>query len=180
MGLPACEWEGFLLSGILPLINSSCFSFGSLRVLFVEGECLGLCESNVSHWGTQLSPLFRGWVEKKGVLLGLLLFRACTSMLLSSVYALYKASSCAVCMSLTSGNTHSFMLPVPAYLDLFYSSSSKTVLYVIIWKNLGGKKGILRDVKLFVQRLYLWVYCKSIMFSVNNGRICCFLQFACR
>lgn len=48
-----------------------------------------------------------------------------------------------------------------------------------------GQKGFLHNFSIFVQRpvltvLYLWIYRKSITFSLNNGRICCFLQFACR
>jgi len=43
VGWPDCEREGFRLSVVLPLVNSSRFWFGTLGVLLMEGERLGPC-----------------------------------------------------------------------------------------------------------------------------------------
>lgn len=62
----------------------------------------------------------------------------------------------------------------------------KNVLLAIIWNNFQEKKKvILHNFNLFVQRPVLTVhcqraYCKSIVVSVNNARICHLLQFVCK
>lgn len=62
----------------------------------------------------------------------------------------------------------------------------KNVLLVIIWNNFWEKKNVIfHNFNLFFQRPVLtvhcrWAYCKSIIVSVNNARICHLLQFACK
>lgn len=62
----------------------------------------------------------------------------------------------------------------------------KNVLLVIIWNNFWEKKNVIfHNFNLFFQKPVLtvhcqWAYCKSIIVSVNNARICHLLQFACK